>query len=836
MYTALGTLFLLIGCATHALSQEGYRLTRTRAVIDRAEHWQAWDAAIGSLVIEEDGTVRPRFLRRDINAMLNAGGFETILADEDTLVGGIRSAGSRLEEADLIMDGDVGTYWEPDLSDGLDGWYVDVELGRSVVAERVVVRFAEEGMGDPFLKFRVLLSNGREQTQPGRRTGLKFYRVGQVTRPNKKQREFSFAVRPQRPLPQGVKGGIAQIVRFEALDTDSTRAQEVSEGDYRILAPEDRGTVDYFRRTIIGRQILIDQEAYWRLPEEDRGEVRYFRRERPRLAELEVYTPGDNIINLTQRLRNRDVDLFQNILRSLSTDGFFRSFYTLRVYDPVRDKNQLVIDLGAKFWLDRVRLLTAEGPIAAYQVRVSDGTFDPGGHLIWEVFDERLNRELFLQLEERFPLREVRYIDLRRLELVGGKGETGNLSEIQAYGEGYVSEVMLASPIIRLGRSRMFTTVKWEGEAPPDTRLEIRTRSGDDLIQISRYFDMLGREISQEQWEAMNKRNRGDVVIDEIPGPGWSNWSAVYYESGAMFQSPSPRQMALVQVRLLTRNPLRTARLQNLQLGLAPPLVDQTFAEVWPVDGVEPGVDREFVIYIRPQFASGDAGFDRMRIRSSSSAPVEMISFEKGSEGALRFGRGSALWPGEVTVEKMEGGGVALIFPEPVTGGEQIYAARFRTRVYLSGTTFSASLTRATRPGVVQAVSEGDASTLVGSQSLVVVADVENFPLLDDVKAMPRIFTPNGDGVNDQTEIRFSIFRLVGERQLRIEIFDLSGRRVRELSVLREHPSGHHAIAWNGRDESGGLVPPGTYAVRVGFSTDAGGGKTEAVAIVHLIY
>ena len=57
--------------------------------------------------------------------------------------------------------------------------------------------------------------------------------------------------------------------------------------------------------------------------------MRYFRRERPRLAELEVYTIGDNVVNLTQRIRNRDVSIFDNLLLSLVTDGFFRSFFTL---------------------------------------------------------------------------------------------------------------------------------------------------------------------------------------------------------------------------------------------------------------------------------------------------------------------------------------------------------------------------------------------------------------------------------------------------------------------------------------------------------------------------
>ena len=835
LYIAIACLFLL--CAFPVNSQEGYRLTRTRVVVESAEHWGAWEVPIGSYRIGEDGTVEPRFLRRDINAMLNVGQFETLQSGGDTLVGGIRNVGSSPETAALIMDGDPSTYWEPDSEDDLDRWFVDVELGRTVIAQRVVVRFVEEGMGDPFLKFRVMLSDGREQEQIGLQRGLKFYRVGQMARPNKEGREFSFEVHPQRPQPEGMSGEVAQVVRFEALDTDGDRGRELGEEEYRDLAEEDRGTVEYFRQTVVGRQIPVDEETYLALPEEERGEIHYYRKERPRLAELEVYAPGDNIINLTQRLRNRDVDLFENILRSLTTDGFYRSFYPLRTYDQVRDKNQLEVDLGAKFWLDRIRLLTAQGPIPAYQVRISDGTPDPRGHLIWEALGERLNRDLFLQLEERFPLREVRYIDLRHLQLIEGKGgNLANLSELQAYGEGYVSEVTLTSPIIYLGQSRMFTTVEWEGEAPPGTHLEVRTRSGDQVNHVTRFFDTQGREVTQEQYESMNVRNQGEMVVEEEPGADWSNWSAVYPEPGVSFQSPSPRRMAMAQVRLLTRDPLRTARMGRLILRLAPPLVDQTFAEIWPVEEVAPGGEQEFSLYIRPIFAPQDTGFDRMRIRSSSSAPIELISLEEGSDQRLRFGSARTLWPGEVEMRPLEDGSVDLLFPEAVEGGEQIYAVRFRTRVFLSGTTFGAELMHAGRPEIVQTVSEGDASSLVRSQSLVVVADVEDFPLLGRVRAVPPVFTPNGDGVNERTEIRFSIFKLVGEHRLEVEIFDLAGRRVRELSLQRQHPSGNHAVDWDGRDDRGKLLPPGSYAVRVGFTTDDGGRRNEAVGVVSLVY
>lgn len=829
-----GALLLALCAPLVAQEQRGYRLEGSQVVVERPGHWQVWEGAIGAYLVEADGTVRPRFLRRNQNAVLDAPQFETGIADNDTLRGGIRAAGSNLQDAALVMDGDPGTWWEPDRRDVLEQWFIEIELGRTVIARQVALRFAPEGAGDPFLKFRVLVSDGREGF--GTQKRLEYFRAGQLTLPNKDQREFVFNLKPRRPLPEGVSGEPVQILRFEALETDGPRGRRVTPEEYQALGSEDQGVIDYFRRTTLGRQLLIDQESYEALPDSERGELHYYRHERPCLAEVEVHTPGDNIVNLTQRLRNQDLDLFANLLRIVATDGFFRSFYPIRTYDPLQNKNQLEIDLGAKFWLDRIRLLSADTPINAYQLRVSDGSLDPAGTRIWRSFEERLNRQGFLQLEEQFPLQEVRFIELRRLELVGATQERSEVSEVQAYGEGYVSEVVLSSPLISLGRTRIFTGVSWEGEALPGTRIEVRTRSGDEVVQIKRYFDVADREITREQWEAIREQNRGPVIEDQIPGADWSNWSEIYQSSGEQFRSPSPRQYAQVQARLLTEDPQRAATLSALRLGLAPPLVDQVLAEIWPVRGVQPGQDQEFTLYLQPRFGVRNSGFDRIILGSSSSAPIELLSLRAGQDAQLRGGGGRSLWPGEVEVQSQEDGSLALIFPQPVIGGSQVYAARFRTQVFLSGTTFNARLSNQSRPGVVQSASEGDASVQSASQSLVVIADLERASLLGAVEVRPPVFTPNGDGINDQAQIRFAIYRLRGARLLRVGIYDLQGRRLRDLSVQRENPSGEHTLEWDGRDDAGTLVAPGIYLVRVGFSTDTGAAGTEALRLVRVVY
>jgi len=151
-----------------------------------------------------------------------------------------------------------------------------------------------------------------------------------------------------------------------------------------------------------------------------------------------------------------------------------RSLLVMAEYNEARDENRLEIDLGSRYWLDRVRWLSPAQPPPAYQIRVADGSLNPNGQRVWKIFPERQNEEAYQQVEESFALREVRYIDLRRLPWPAGRRESGFLSELLAFGEGFVSEVLLTSPIIKLVCPRLFTTVTWEGETQIHYRLEFR--------------------------------------------------------------------------------------------------------------------------------------------------------------------------------------------------------------------------------------------------------------------------------------------------------------------------------------------------------------------------
>ena len=113
---------------------------------------------------------------------------------------------------------------------------------------------------------------------------------------------------------------------------------------------------------------------------------------------------------------------------------------------------------------------------------------------------------------------------------------------------------------------------------------------------------------------------------------------------------------------------------------------------------------------------------------------------------------------------------------------------------------------------------------------------VEDRRVMGPLTISAPILTPNGDGVNDEARFEFSVLRLAGQRAVQTRLYDLGGRLVREWEERRPLVSGSYEVRWAGDDQSGRLVPPGTYLVEIEVDADAEVASRKAHRVIHVAY
>jgi hypothetical protein len=99
-----------------------------------------------------------------------------------------------------------------------------------------------------------------------------------------------------------------------------------------------------------------------------------------------------------------------------------------------------------------------------------------------------------------------------------------------------------------------------------------------------------------------------------------------------------------------------------------------------------------------------------------------------------------------------------------------------------------------------------------------------------EIDCQPRLFSPNGDGRDDEVTISFTMSE---DCDVCIRIYDLAGRLVRLLAYdeRMDLHEGQGAVRWDGRDEDGSIAPDRLYLVAVTF-TDSGGSETRTKTVV----
>jgi hypothetical protein len=163
--------------------------------------------------------------------------------------------------------------------------------------------------------------------------------------------------------------------------------------------------------------------------------------------------------------------------------------------------------------------------------------------------------------------------------------------------------------------------------------------------------------------------------------------------------------------------------------------------------------------------------------------------------------------------------GFSLELPNLVNN-EGLVKLDFRSTVYQNRTRFDAFLGNSNLGEEVrQFIDAGDANDIISSESISVQLPI-NDKLLANLSLSTSVLTPNGDGIGDELQIGFDALKLVRPRPITVYIYNLAGRRVRELSSA-DGLAQRYSFTWDGRDEVSQMVPPGTYLVRVEIEGDS---------------
>ena len=759
---------------------------------DSAEKWQTWQLPQGLVQLGPSGHLELIKFRKGIDPVRDASGFFHDTMEREAVPGGIFRAGSNPGDAFKVIDGDYNTFWQPDPADPLAKWEVEIDLGRAVLAQELRLRFPDQEGARPLRQFTVYVATGA--TIDPRKDIFRFESVYQTTLPNE-----------ETEIRIGLSGR-----------NDTTRV--LDPGLDVVLEDAARFRVIHYIR------IGVDEQSA------DAA-----------LAEVEVSAVGDNLsLGVLERGGTFATGLVVRDVVGL-VDGdmntYANKFTTYRATSGWRNEGLWwELDLGGQFWIDEIFLYfnnQGEGASGSsvrnggtgFAFLVSDGQRTTSGDVDYDRLVGHGNEQDPFAGPERhyrylFEPRKVRYLFWHGF-LRGAPTSLewhARAAELMLFSPGYPAQVVLRSGFIDLGqivgdgRPKAIKHLSWDAELPVGTRMQLRSRSGVVLSEEYAFHNKIGEVVTEEKWLSLPKVLRGQVDTALVVGEDWGEWSNVYQLSGEAFQSDSPRRFVQLEALLSTEDPRVAPVLRSLSIEFEDALVTEAKGEIWPRQA-PPNEDTRFTYTLWPTAAEDDSGFDRLRL----IAPGGWLEADEVEVNLA----GETIAPEEVAQR-----GDSLFVNLGQRVGSDSLAVHFTARLWRNATVFSAELGHGDRPGLWQSVEAAARRANV----VLLPALAGSDRLIGDLEVAPTAFTPNGDGVNDQVQIRFVIFK-VETATPRVRVFDLAGRMVTELSGAGEDFASY---TWSGRDAQGVLVPPGLYLCHIDLGATAG--ESVAVRPVAVIY
>ena len=171
--------------------------------------------------------------------------------------------------------------------------------------------------------------------------------------------------------------------------------------------------------------------------------------------------------------------------------------------------------------------------------------------------------------------------------------------------------------------------------------------------------------------------------------------------------------------------------------------------------------------------------------------------------------------------------GDSLFVALPRTVVDDSVQVTFTTRVLHNATLFPLDLGLAERPGLWQSVEPAERRS-----NIVMLPDLaESRRLIDEFALASPVISPNGDGIHDELDMRFVVFKLSAVAPT-LTLYDLAGRRITEIQSIPTETG--QRFTWSGLNLAGELVEPGVYLYRLDLNADAGRDtRTGTIAVAY---
>ena len=355
-----------------------------------------------------------------------------------------------------------------------------------------------------------------------------------------------------------------------------------------------------------------------------------------------------------------------------------------------------------------------------------------------------------------------------------------SIGEVEVFGEGFRAEGTFESEVFDAGQPVNFGKAWFAGQTPPGTRLRVQFRTSAD----------------GEAW------------------PEWhrvSAWDLAAVGDGVALTEPEPAQFVQYRAVMETRDPLSAPRLMQVAVAFGEQLFAQAvagaIAPLRPVLGEETSFTYTLDVEIGPE----DLGFDRVHI--GLPGVVQQVRFD----GVVLSEDGyEAVWDDE---------GLQLVLE-----AEHLVSRSGQLEVEFASVLLRPTL--AVRAAValgdgadwqhVRPVAE-EASTLVGG------GVVSRALPRSGVSVRPNPF----NAASGAAQIQIDLAKVQHPQALTVALYDLAGRKRRVLGDGQPAAAGRKHLAWDGRDDSGRLVAPGHYLLRVEIDADRADVWTGLVGVVY---